>query len=228
VGLREAYEEQFSGTVEELEAGDRLIAVQRMSGKTRTTLNALLAETARMAAKQQESMALRQTEAVRTAQQSKYIVVTLGFGALLAGVLMAVVMTRSISNPLGTAVMATDRIASGDLGSAVPEGGSDEVGQLLASMHNMRQHLRSVISTIHQSSTRVGQAAESLSQQATEVKHESQAQSLLAAKIEQSVSHLASGIGSMVVNAQATREHAHKARNMSQQGSSQKTENKAR
>ena len=218
ITLGKAYEEQFSATVEELEAGDRAVAMRRMSGATRTTLTALLAETATMAKKQQESMTLRQAHAAQAAQESKLVVVALGFGALFAGLLMAIVMTRGISRPLGTAVTAADRITSGDLNSAVPVGGRDEVGQLLGSMGNMRQRLRDVISTIHQSSGRVGHAAADLSQPASGVKSGSIEQSVLAGRIEQSVGHLTGGIGDMVAGAQATREQAQKARDMAQAG----------
>jgi len=218
VNTGKAYEVQFTTTVEELETGERAVAMQRMSGATRTTLNALLAETSAMAKKQLDSMVLRQANAAQTAKESKVVVVALGFGALFAGLLMAILMTRGISRPLGTAVTAADRITSGDLNSEVPVGGRDEVGQLLASMGNMRQRLREVIGTIHQSSNRVGQAAENLSQPVTGVKSGSIEQSVLAGRIEQSVGHLTSGIGEMVASAQATREQAQKARDMAQAG----------
>ncbi|MBI4740806.1 MAG: hypothetical protein HY777_04445 [Betaproteobacteria bacterium] len=52
---------------------------------------------------------------------------------------MAIAMIRSIFGLPGTAVVAADHIASGVLVSKVPVGGSDEVGQLLARMGNMRQ-----------------------------------------------------------------------------------------
>jgi methyl-accepting chemotaxis protein len=59
-----------------------------------------------------------------------------GLGAL------AVVVTRSFTEPLRAAVAAADQLARGDVGVSIPEAGDDEVGQLLRSMSGLVEYLR--------------------------------------------------------------------------------------
>ena len=218
VSLRSAYDAEFTRTVEELEGGDRASATRRMSGGTREALKRLLAETDKLAKQQQASMMMRQVDALKTAAQSKLLVISLGFAALLAGVLMAVVITRGISRPLSGAVTSAELIAGGDLSSAVPVGSADEVGQLLGSMGHMRTRLRDVIGGIQQSATQVGNAASHLIGPSGKVKTESGNQLHLAGQIEKSVGVLTAGIGEMVAGAEATRVRAESARDMAQDG----------
>ncbi len=218
VNLRRAYDAEFTRTVEELEGGDRQSAIRRMAGGTREALKRLLAETSLHAQQQQASMTARQAQAMEIATQSKLMVLFLGFGALLAGVLMAVVMTRGISRPLATAVTSAGQIAGGDLTREVTAGAADEVGQLLNSMGHMRNRLREVIAGIQQSATQVGVTAGLLTGPSGDVKSGSVTQQELADQIQHSVGALSAGMVEMAAGAQATRVRAESARDMAQKG----------
>jgi methyl-accepting chemotaxis protein-1 (serine sensor receptor) len=63
---------------------------------------------------------------------------------LLAGVivLLASLIIRSITRPLGQAVAMAERVAAGDLSGAVAQTGSNETGQLLRALAAMQQSLR--------------------------------------------------------------------------------------
>ena len=215
--LRKDYREKFSNTVDEIEAGDRGKAERMMSGTTRTALMDLLAETSRLAKGQQDSMMARQKESVATMVRSRYLVISLGVVALLAGLLLAVFMTRSIARPLQAAVSVADNIAGGDLNTAVPMGGTDEVGQLLRRMGHMQQRLREVIGTINASAGQVAGAADNLGIPSASVRQGSQAQSELAGQIDGSVNQLSAGIGQVVDSAQKTRAYAESARNLARE-----------
>jgi len=218
IDLRAAYEKEFSATVEEIEAGERTAAARRMSANTRASLNALLAETASLAKSQQRSMMRRQTESVRSAETAQWLVFGLGLGALIAGVLMAVRITRSITLPMQSAVAAASRIAEGDLQAAIPQGGKDEIGALLLGMEQMRQSLRRVIQTIRDSVGEVSSAGVSLDAPANLVRNGSAEQQSLASNIQASIAQLATGAAGVVENVQATRVQALAARDMAQQG----------
>jgi methyl-accepting chemotaxis protein len=66
-----------------------------------------------------------------------------GLGAL------AVVVTRSFTEPLGAAVAAADQLARGDVGVLIPEAGEDEVGQLLRSMRRLVEYLQEMSVVAH-------------------------------------------------------------------------------
>ena len=70
---------------------------------------------------------------------------SLGLIAVLAGAVIATILTRSITAPLGVALAAAERVSRGELDHAVPARGRDETGQLLAAMARMQDRLRAVI-----------------------------------------------------------------------------------
>ncbi len=73
------------------------------------------------------------------------VVLLLGV-ALVFGGLFAFGITRSITRPLREAVKVANAVASGDLDQKIDMGGSDETGQLLASMQKMVVTLKSFVS----------------------------------------------------------------------------------
>lgn len=216
--LRIAYDTEFTATVESLEGADRAEAAARMAGKTRSSLNALLRETATLAQAQQDSMQARQAEAVRSAEAAKWQIVGLGIGALIIGLIMAVRITASITRPLSDAVTAAGQIAAGDLQQVIPKGSNDEIGSMLDAMEHMRKSLSEVIGTIRHSAGDVSAAGVNLRDPAQLVQSGSSTQHALAAGIQSSITELAEGIKNMEHNVSGTREQALKARDMAKQG----------
>ncbi|HKM16203.1 MAG TPA: HAMP domain-containing protein [Marinospirillum sp.] len=123
--LREIYQNKLQSTVESLEMGQLTEARKMMAGETRSALDDLLTFTEQLTKEQRISMQARQQQTLATVEQSVYVMILLGIGALLLGILMSLFITRSIVKPLNLAVTAADRIAAGDLSVKVPSGRSD-------------------------------------------------------------------------------------------------------
>jgi methyl-accepting chemotaxis protein len=87
------------------------------------------------------------------------MMIFLGVLALVEGVLFAVWLTRSLTQPLGRAVVLAQRISSGRLDSQIGLAGKDEVGQLLQALANMQAELRGTIIEVAQSVTNLSGAA---------------------------------------------------------------------
>ena len=68
--------------------------------------------------------------------------------ALVAGAALATLLARGISRRLQQAVAVTQRIASGDLTSALRDSGRDEVAQTLNGLADMQDKLRSTIGEV--------------------------------------------------------------------------------
>ncbi|QNH20454.1 methyl-accepting chemotaxis protein [Xanthomonas sp. GW] len=68
-----------------------------------------------------------------------------GVAVVLVSVLLAWLITRSLTVPLSRATRAAEAIARGDLDNDVQTLASDETGRLLGAMHGMQQQLRSLI-----------------------------------------------------------------------------------
>ena len=88
---------------------------------------------------------------------------------------IALAMSRAIVRPLRVAMAAADQIAAGDLSAEVPAGGSDETGQLLQSLAQMAQNLRSLVGevsggahTVSDTSAQIAQGNLDLSQRTEE------------------------------------------------------------
>jgi methyl-accepting chemotaxis protein len=89
------------------------------------------------------------------------VVAFIVIAAALTGIL-AVLLTRSIVNPLNEAMTAAATVAKGDLSGRIVVNGIDEPAQLLGSLFAMQQSLKDTIHLIAQSSDQLASAAEEL------------------------------------------------------------------
>ena len=106
---------------------------------------------------------------------AKNKMIALATVAVLLAVVVAWLLTRSITRPLNEAVDVADRLAQGDLTQALEVKSKDETGKLLQSMKNMIGKLSQVVSEVNSSahslagaSEEVSATAQSLSQSASE------------------------------------------------------------
>ncbi|RRW25115.1 methyl-accepting chemotaxis protein [Stutzerimonas stutzeri] len=82
--------------------------------------------------------------------------------ALIATVVLAMLLTRSIVQPLAEAVSVAEIIAGGDLTRGIKIVGNDEPARLLVALQAMQQSLRDTIQGISHSSNQLASAAEEL------------------------------------------------------------------
>ncbi|WP_438300982.1 methyl-accepting chemotaxis protein [Pseudomonas sp. NMS19W] len=101
--------------------------------------------------------------AAATYQQSLWIVATIIVIALIATLLLAWLLTRSITAPINQALSVARRIASGDLSGRIDSEGRDEAAQLLTALAEMQSNLRSTIRGISESAQQLASAAEEMS-----------------------------------------------------------------
>ena len=90
------------------------------------------------------------------------IIAAAGLVVLALAALMAWLLTRSITQPLGVAMRATHKVAGGDLVSDIEVNGADEAAQLLSGLLDMRNGLAKMV-------TEVRYGAENISTGANEI-----------------------------------------------------------
>ncbi|MFJ2482287.1 methyl-accepting chemotaxis protein [Pseudomonas sp. NPDC087598] len=83
--------------------------------------------------------------------------------ALLATLLLAWQLTRSITTPINQALNVARKIAAGDLSGQIVSEGKDEAAQLLDALAEMQMNLRSTIRGISESAQQLASAAEEMS-----------------------------------------------------------------
>jgi len=94
---------------------------------------------------------------------AQWVVGTIIVTALLATLLLAWLLTRSITAPIGQALTVARSIASGDLSRPIVVEGKDEPAQLLTALATMQTNLQDTIRGISESSQQLASAAEEMS-----------------------------------------------------------------
>ena len=136
-------------------------------------------------------------------QRSRLEMIFLVLVAAVLGFAVGALITRSITRPLGQAVVVADRLAKGELDVQIEAAARDEAGQLLGAMQHMAERLRDVMSDVRgaadalsSASEQVSATSQSLSQSATEQ----------AASVEETSAAVAEMAASIVRNTDSAQE----------------------
>jgi methyl-accepting chemotaxis protein len=103
-------------------------------------------------------------------------------GAIVLGGALSWVIARSIGRPLKAAVGVAGAVAGGDLTVAVPRGGRDETGQLLAALQAMTASLDKLVAEVRQGSEQVAMSAQEIALGNTDLSQRTEQQ---AARLQQ-------------------------------------------
>ena len=101
--------------------------------------------------------------AAQTYSSAQWIVGSIIVFALIATLLLAWLLTRSITAPLGQALNVARTIAGGDLSQPIAVSGKDEPAQLLTALATMQAQLQGTIRGISESAQQLASAAEEMS-----------------------------------------------------------------
>jgi methyl-accepting chemotaxis protein len=137
----------------------------------------------------------------------------LGFGlaAALMCIVIAVLMTRSITRPLGKAVAFSNKLAEGDLNAAIEASGRDETGLLLLAMSNMVARLKTVFADVKSASDDVASGSRQLSAGSEQLSQGTVEQASSADEASSSIEEMNAAIRQNADNAQQTEVMARKA-----------------
>ncbi|MGZ3181626.1 MAG: methyl-accepting chemotaxis protein [Telluria sp.] len=98
-------------------------------------------------------------QAETSARQLKYILIGIGAVAVALGVVLAGVITSSITGPLEFAVGVARRVAEGDLSSHIEVRSEDETGQLMAALAEMNRNLVKVVHEVRTGTDTIASAS---------------------------------------------------------------------
>ncbi|MFL9925823.1 methyl-accepting chemotaxis protein [Herbaspirillum lusitanum] len=90
---------------------------------------------------------------------ARMMMMALGAFALAAGVVLAFVITRSITRPLIEAVDVAGRVAQGQLGNRIEVKSSDETGQLMMALKEMNDNLTGIVSKVRMGTDTIATAS---------------------------------------------------------------------
>ncbi|SFU98857.1 methyl-accepting chemotaxis protein [Pseudoduganella namucuonensis] len=98
-------------------------------------------------------------DAGRQAETSKYAIAGLALAAIAIAAVVAYLVTRSITVPLGAAVDVARKVADGDLSSQITVRSGDETGQLLQALKDMNAGLMDIIGQVRKGSDTIATAS---------------------------------------------------------------------
>jgi methyl-accepting chemotaxis protein WspA len=107
-------------------------------------------------------------EAYRLVRLQRLAIIGLSLATILGVMLAALVVARTISGPIRTAMAVAQQVAGGDLRAAVDVTTDDETGALLASIEKMTGDLRGLIGRIQHSSVALMSTATAIQATASE------------------------------------------------------------
>jgi methyl-accepting chemotaxis protein len=87
------------------------------------------------------------------------LLLTIGAAAMLASMLVAWFITRSITGPLRHAVTLAGTVAAGDLSTVIAVDRRDETGELLAALQHMNASLRKIVSEVRSGTDAIATAS---------------------------------------------------------------------
>jgi methyl-accepting chemotaxis protein len=130
--------------------------------------------------------------------------------ALAVGILLSIVITRSITVPLREVVVASERVARGDLRVKIEHNRADELGRLQASTGEMLESLRRVIGEIRGGAGALALAASQVSSTSQNLSQGTSEQATAVEEISASLEAFTAGITKSTDNAQQMEEMANR------------------
>ena len=91
---------------------------------------------------QEAGIDMRYEQAVNVSNNSRYLALVIAALALLAGAVIAILITRSISRPVIALAACADKLALGDVEVEIEAQGRDEIGMLAHSFRNMADNIK--------------------------------------------------------------------------------------
>lgn len=149
---------------------------------------------------------------ILAAMSTARMVLVIGLSvATVVGIIIALMITRGIIQPLQKAASAVERVAAGDLTANIDVTSKDEIGQICASMNRMLEELRRVLGDVITATGNVASGSEQLSSTAQQISEGTSEQAASAEETTSSMEEMASSIQQNAENAKQTDQISSKA-----------------
>jgi methyl-accepting chemotaxis protein len=139
------------------------------------------------------------------AETAEWSVMVVTAAALLAAVISATVITRSITKPIGEAVRVAEAVAAGDLTARVLVHGNDETGRLLGALASMNERVSAVVRHIHSASDSILTASTQISAGNTDLSQRTEEQAASLQETAASMEELTATVKQNSVNSDSAK-----------------------
>jgi len=153
---------------------------------------------------EEEQIKISYGDAGKVYHSTRIVNIVAAVFALLAGILVSFLITRSITGPLQEAVKVSNLLAEGDLTVNLAPYGRDEASQLLTAMQNMVGKLRGIVGEVKGAADNVASGSQQLSSSAEEMSQGASEQAAAAEEASSSMEQMTSNIRQNADNAMQT------------------------
>jgi methyl-accepting chemotaxis protein len=145
---------------------------------------------------------------VKNAVKTRSAAILLSIAAIIIGIVLGIVITRSITGPLVKGVSFAQEIAAGNLRGKLEVDSGDEVGELAAALNQMAGSLRGMVGGIRESSVLVAAAAGQISSGSGQLAKAAMNQESSAEETSGTMVQMAASIQSVATNCDALASNA--------------------
>jgi len=149
---------------------------------------------------------------------TRIIVFAFSLIGILLGVVVAVFLTRTITQAMAKGVAFADRMAKGDLTATTGIEQKDEIGQLAAALDLMQLRLKETVSQIKTAAAQVNSGSQQLSSTSQEMSQGASEQASSLEEISSSMEEMTSNIKQNAENAMATEKIAQRSAQIAEEG----------
>lgn len=139
--IRQLYLKEFYSTVEMLEIDSLNAARHHFETRTEPVLQQLLNHTMSLDAQHTSDMEQQALSLQEETDKARLLITIIGVSSLLVGLVLAIIIARGISNPIGQAAKLATSIADGDYGAKLPRSRISELHILFKALSRMRSSI---------------------------------------------------------------------------------------
>ncbi len=198
--------------------GKREEAIQKMDDECRPLLAALIQATTAYARYTHERQEQLVADYETQYERQRALLIALSIAAALVAIGAGMLITRSITRPIGKAVDVAQTVARGDLGSRIEVHGTDETGHLLAALSDMNTRLTQIVDKVRDSSGSIAGAARQIAAGNADLSQRTEAQASSLQETAASMEELTSTVKQNADNAQHATDLATTASEVAQKG----------
>ncbi|MCH5049817.1 methyl-accepting chemotaxis protein [Pectobacterium aquaticum] len=140
-------------------AGNTAAAAEEYFNVTRVTQAKYTSKVSEFIDIQDDKMSSSAREVGDSYKNALMVLATIIIISALAGLIIASLITRSVTQPIQEALGVAENVAKGDLTSEIYTGRKDETGQLLSALNNMNSSLRQIVSQVRDGAETISSAA---------------------------------------------------------------------
>ena len=173
--------------IEEFDQGNEEVALENLYSKVEPLSREIILSYMDLASEREAEVNQRATEIIQSGKSSVIETFVVSLIIIILAIVVALITSRAIINPLNKLRTGMKHIADGDLSQAAIETKSaDEIGQVIIATNEMKEKMRELITKINEASQTLSNQSEELMQSANEVSQGSE-------QIASTMEELASG-----------------------------------